>query len=44
VRIGRAEAGRHWAQRVDGEGAGFATSRLDQQTEQSQSGAWGSRL
>src|SRR5690606_11460816 len=43
VRIGRAYAGRHWAHCVDREGAGFAISRLDQQTEQSQSWAWGRR-
>ena len=36
VRTGRADAGRHWSQGVDGQGSGLAISAFDQQTEQSQ--------
>jgi len=36
VRTGRADAGRHWSQRVDGQGSGLAISAFDQQTEQAQ--------
>jgi hypothetical protein len=37
-----ADAGRHWAQGVDWQGAGLAASRFDEHTEQSQARAWGS--
>src|SRR3990167_5170683 len=36
VRTGRADAGRHWSQGVDGQGSGLAISAFDQQTEQVQ--------
>ena len=41
VRTGRADAGRHWSQGVDGQGSGLAISAFDQQTEQSQFNACG---
>jgi hypothetical protein len=37
------DAGRHWSQGVDGERAGDAGKRRDQQTEQSQLSACGAR-
>jgi hypothetical protein len=44
VRTGWADAGRHWSQGVDGQGAGLAISACDQQTEQAQFSACGKRL